>query len=654
MSKDTAMKLKKIPFISRKTPFKLALLILTFGASIILGFLSFSGMYAFLPALPLAFATFALSVAYEGEIYLQNIKGALKKLFKNNYLEHHFAKEFLLTHFPKNTKDEDCPQFFRDYKAQLKLLRSFDHKELKSASKKRKKQIEKTLSDMEKWFASHLFPAKNKADAEQSEYTKKLHQWLAKNAQQEWQERLEKRRFHFNLVKILSLAAALFMGLGSTYLIVEAFSVIPIFATIPFALWPVIILPMALVAGAAYGFLTYNAITDMINNDTIRKWYQKLRDDLSQGLTWRNALMTTTALFLVGLTITLTIFTAGTWWTVAKQARPLFAWMKKIPIGIINPIMVGIPTLFFNIQNTAESLEMIDKASRSKKSFFRTIYESITNGWAHLRQTENWLQIINPFRIFLKLTVTPLRILFFLGHLVSIALTSDRMPGVPQIISILIAIISEGFEDAHYFIGTEHKHHHKFKSLLKEHLSEEAGHSHAQDIPTRFLKAIASPIYFLATLWDYYTSKLNRIDEQQEQLLSETERKNLPPVLTFKEAWRKQNGLPKKEHVPLNSNDKLPSANWQKEHAIAQIEKFQKKHLDKAEVGQQCAEEKINTLNQLKNKIRNADHNSLQNIVQQAQNEPVYNQHRWFIQNDEKTRTQEFVENLPRRVNLST
>ena len=74
------MKLKKIPY-------HLTLLLLTSGASLILGFLSFGGMLALSPLLPLAFAAFALSVAYEGEIYLQNIKGALNKLFKYNHMK---------------------------------------------------------------------------------------------------------------------------------------------------------------------------------------------------------------------------------------------------------------------------------------------------------------------------------------------------------------------------------------------------------------------------------------------------------------------------------------------------------------------------------------------------------------------------------------
>lgn len=110
------MKTKNTPINLKKIPYNLALILLTAGASIILGFLSFSGMYALYPLLGLAFATFALSVAYEGEIYLQNIKGALTKLFKSDYLEHRMAKEYLLDHFPDNTEEEECPQFSKTIK----------------------------------------------------------------------------------------------------------------------------------------------------------------------------------------------------------------------------------------------------------------------------------------------------------------------------------------------------------------------------------------------------------------------------------------------------------------------------------------------------------------------------------------------------------
>ena len=726
----TTMKTKKQPFDLKKIPYTIALIMLTTGASLILGFLSFGGMYALIPALSLAFAAFGLSVAYEGEIYLQNIKGALGKLLKSNYLHNHLGKEFLLELFPANTDEPDCPQFFKDYEKQLKLLAEFGHKKLNKDSKKIKKQTEKTLKDMEKWFALQLFSTEEQED---SPYASELHTWLAKDfllkklakakdikkypqifveyqelvqelaalteqekteentalitqlkekLQQkekwfaaqlrlagkgkstspveqdlqawlakeknnpEWQKKFDKHQGRFTMAKVFSTFSAMFMGLGSTYLIVEAFSVIPWIAAIPFAVWPLAIVPMALVAGIAYGLLTYNTITDLITNDTLNKWYKKLRHDLSQGLTLRNVFIATMAFVLTGLAVALTICTAGTWWTVANNARPLFSWMSKMPafiMGIFNPVITGISAVFFNIQNSAESLEMLDEATHAKTNVFKNMFQSIKKGFAHLRDTENWLQMLNPFRLILKLTITPLRILLFLGHLVSIALTADRMPGVPQIVAALIAIVSEGFEDAHYFIGQaphQAKSEMTTKELLEEHLDSDSGHSHDADIPTRILKALVAPLYALAALWDYLTSKINHSDKQRK-------------VLDLKQAWNKQSGTKEATNVTLpNGAEHRPSEKWQEEHTISLLEKYEKKHLSKAVVNAPIAKAKIQGLHELRKEIRNPQGKSLAAILETAKENAVYNKHRMFAQKNQPTATQEFLEELPNRVNL--
>lgn len=635
----------------KKIPRYLALGSLTVGASLILGFLSFGGMYALYPAISLAFAAFGLSVAYEGEIYLQNIKGAFKKLFKKNYLENHLAKEYLLEHFPQDLQSEKCPQFFRDYEIQLKLLSEFSHKPLNKESKKRKKQIDKTLADMEKWFALQLFASKNKE--KQSAYTEELREWLNQHEQNEWQARLDKRLSTFKFVKGFSLLSATFMGLGSTYLIVEAFSVIPLMAAIPFTFWPIFIVPMAVVAGAAYGMLIYNTVTDLINNDTINKWKTRLLNDLSQGLTARNLFMTATAVVLVSLAVALTICTAGTWWTVATSARPLFEWMKKMPsfiMGIINPIVTGFSAIFFNVQNSAESLEMLYEATapdteagaEKKPNVFQRTYQAVAEVLTHVWDTENWLQMLNPFRLLLKLTITPLRILLFLGHLVSVALTSDRMPGVPQIVSALVAIICEGFEDAHYFIGAKKK----AKTLLEERLDSEEEH-HDSDIPTFLLTVLASPVYFLAAVWDWGTSKLNHP-------VSGDAKTPQPRILTFMQAGYKQLGIEEEEvNVALAKDAQRPSKEWQIEHTVSLIEKYERKHLNEVWCGDEIAEQKTAELEKLKEAVRQPNGSSLSSILTTAKKNPVYGQHRLFpaLQEGTSTATQEFVNELPVRVN---
>jgi hypothetical protein len=651
------MQLKKI---LKKIPYYLSLTLLTSGASLILGFLSFGGTFALWPILPLAFAAFALSVSYEGEIYLQNIKSALNKLFKYNFLQRGLAKDYLLENFP-NTAAEDCPQFFKDYETQLHLISQFGHKRLDKESAAQKKGIEKTLRDMEKWFAAQLF----RAGEGDTEYERDLQQWLAQHDQATCQAQFANLHAKFQKVKIFSTLAGLFMGTGTTYLLVEAFSAMPAMAAIPFASWPLMIVPMAAIAGAAYALLTYNAVTDMIRNNTLSKWYAKIRDDLRGGWTLRNVGMAITAVILLALAVALTICTAGTWWTVVKETRPLFTWMVKLPrfvLGVIHPLITGISSLVFNLQNTSESLKLIDSATRSKVSLWTRMVKSVQEGATWLQKNENWFQIINPFRLILKVTITPLRILLFLGHLLSIGVTTDRVPGVSQIFSALLGIISEGFEDAHYFVGHDHSddgdcdqehthahthdHNHQHEpgekaartlALLEKRLGEDHGHHHNVDIPTWFIKLIFSPVYFLAASWDYMASQLNTTKS----------------ALSFSRAWEKQTGVQEEHHKTVDQQTAQPSSAWKIQQAIFRIERHKEKQLDGVWVGQEVASLKKAQLTSLQHDLAHLDLNDREALPTRLSTEStkkIYNQHRWFAQQG-PTATENFLQELPERIN---
>jgi hypothetical protein len=714
---------------AKKIPYYLLLLLLTVGASLIIGFLSFGGMFALWPILPLAFGAFALSVAYEGEIYLQNIKGALNKLFfKRNYLEHQLAREYLLTNFP-NTELEDCPQFFKDYKVQLELLHKFGHHALDKASQARKQKVQKTLADMEKWFALQLYSTKGytleltfqtapidnqiepgklylyvtddslhyalrnesgaiiraglppefsrhnaaivnalKQDETLSEeqvsaiftatakkgfvqgepltnYQKQLRTWLSQNKQGEKIELLKKRTTLFKKVAGFSIASGLFMGLGTSYLLVGEFAAIPVLAAIPFTLLPLIILPMAVIAGAAYALLTYNAATDMISNDTLRKWYYKMRNDLREKITFRKILIATSAVFLLVLAVALTLCTAGTWWTIAKNARPLFGWMGKIPgfvMGVINPLVTGASALIFNVQNTSETFEVIDGLLNTKGNLFQRLIENTRKTYEQLRERENLWQIFNPFRILLKLTITPLRILLFLGHLVSIGVTADRVPGIPEIISALLGIISEGFEDLHYFFEHHHHHGHEFGDLLKEHLEPGHSHSHSADIPTRLLKAIFSPLYLAAATWAWWASKRN-VSQNAESASREE--------LSFKNAWLQQTGQERGRAKNPSLTSEV-SRDWKIQHGIYLIERYKQKHLNNVIIKSEMAIKKANRLTSLQDNLRgNQGAVTIGDQLEAAKEEPYYNEHRLFSVGT--TRTKEFLDNLTDRIDAS-
>lgn len=645
-------KLKNIK--SRKIPYYLLLGILTIGASLIVGFLSFGGLYAIWPILPLAGLAMFLSVAYEGEIYSQNIKGALNKLFlKSNYLQKELANEFLVDIFP-TSEDSSRPQFFKDYEAQLKFLHQFGDKKLDKESRARKKAADKKLKAMEKWFAEQLVHMTTPTEEEKTDYQLELHEWLRNNKSTEleaWQAKLNKREKIFSILKVFSIVSAFAMGLGTTYLLAGEFAAITFLASIPLAGLPAIIIPAAVIAGVAYGLLTYNAATDMVQNETIQKWWRNTKNSYHHDPLRKFLPQALIAVFLVSLAVVLTVCTAGTWWTIAKNARPIYEAMRRMPgfiMGVIVPVITGLSSLIFITQNTFETLEMLkgepDTEKKSQKSYFQRVYNFFEKEIKQLKSRENNWQIANPFRIFLKLTFTPLRLLAFAGHLISIGLTSDRVPGVPEIISALLGIISEGFEDAHYFLPHNHSHvdGQDVRKLLAARFDSSHGHNHNADIPTRLLKALFWPVQWAAIKWDVHFSQRNGGPERDHER----------PELSEKEAVYKHTDK-KRKHSRNPERETPISEAWEFEQNIAKIERFKQKQPSNPWVDSKLAKEKTEGLSQLQNDLRQISKQTKINpstamskmserIATERQKE-IYNRHRLW-NNGEKTATQALLD----------
>jgi len=507
----------------KKLSYYLLLTLLTLGASLIIGLLSFGGLYVLWPSIIFSSFAFVLSVAYEGEIYLQNIKGALNKLFNPNYLKLEIARSFLKDYFPHHLPKSQWPQFFKDYVATLEQL-PCDHQTLDKQKRVEKREIEKKLKSMEVLFAQHLgFRERHLPHLSKDEQA--LHAYLMHYAPpsntniasfeslpEKYHALLKKQRLLFNAAQLFSALTAIFMSVGTTFLLLETFTVIPFLAAIPLGVVPFLILPMAIISGVAYGLLTYNTVTNIIKNDRVRNRFNKLFHDVKKnGLTWRNTLMITATLSLGALAVILTLCTAGTWWTIVKQTPPLFKWMRKIPsfiVNIVTPLVTSIAALAFNLENSCESLDMIDEAMKERLDL-REKWADFKNKLHLLRQKENIGQLLNPFRIIIICTILPLELTFFLGHLISIGVTADRVPKLTKMFSACLGFISEFFEDLHYFVKHTH-HQHDLRSLLDKRLSDEHGHDHDNNLPKRILNFIALPLYALSGLWDHVFSQFNQ------------------------------------------------------------------------------------------------------------------------------------------------
>lgn len=503
----------------KRFAYQLLLLSLTLGASLIIGLLSFGGLYALWPNLVVASLAFVLSVAYEGEIYLQNLKGALKSLLNPNALKFELSKIILRDYFPHHVLKAERPAFFLEYEDALHHLHAFEHQTLTPAKKAKKQNIERKLKELEKQFLKCLMLPENallsKEEHELVLFLKNYPLSKPSNGQAflslpEYFQQQLKRRLPFEpVIRAFSLLTACLMGIGTTYLLLEAFAMLPLLATFTFAP-ALLIVPMAMISGVAYGLLTYNTLKNILIHDRIRTRIQKLQDDYKKhGLTWHNAMMLSTGMVLGSLAVMLTICTAGTWWTIIQNTPPLFRSMKGIAtviLGTLIPLVTSFAALAFNLENSTESLEMIDEALEDRKNWKRD-WEDFKYKLQKQWDREHPIQRFNPFRLILLTTLAPLRFILFLGHLISIGVTSDRVPGLSQLFSAFLGVVSELFEDGHYFI--KHKRHeHNTAALVKERL-DGADHHHEDDLPSRLLNLAFAPIRFLSVLWDYIGSQFN-------------------------------------------------------------------------------------------------------------------------------------------------
>lgn len=471
----------------------------TIGASTTLGFLSFSGMYAIAPILALGIAAFGLSILYEGEIYHANIKKALKKLWQPSYFKQQTANE-ILNQIVAEPLSCDAPQFLKDYQTLYQYCQKNPHHQ--SALKQ--------LKAMRRYFMLRLF---NK-QAGQSDYSESLQRFIKSQLNlSKIKISQQKKQTQRRLGLIFSILSGSLFGFGTLYLLADGIAALS-FLSISATLLPYIIVSLSTLSAFAYCFLIYNTLSDIIQNDSLRLWFKEIKHDLTSKAGIGAKIRATTAIILIMLGVALTIFTAGTWWTVANKVPNTLPFLKRLPTviaGVLVPVFTGLASLFFNLENTKDSMEMInhlmeaDKPSSqqisanfaqklrnfcyySSKFLFITPIQILATKIQKAWQKESLLEFINPFRLLINIIQAPLKVFAFLGHIISIGVTTDQIPGVPTLISAGLSAVSEGFEDMHYFV---------------EHDNHELDHDHSHNFPSLVIKTLLSPLHFLNTLWQY-------------------------------------------------------------------------------------------------------------------------------------------------------
>lgn len=366
----------------------------------------------------------------------------------------------------------------------------------------------------------------------------------------EWKEKLASHISYSRLALMVSAFSGFIMGIGTTYLIMEAIMSVPLLAAIPIALFPPIIGPLALLAGIAYGLLIYNSLTDMLLDNPITKFVNRMRSLSWQDLTLKRKIILGLTAVLFTVTLFLTVCTAGTWLTVFHKTKPLFKWLNIIPNILLNltiPILIGISMLPFSIQSiagTLESLETNPNFDSAMAAFNPRNWRAPTHmprtfseAWTGLSNSlwQKWIpwflgvtpdefaqetlrQKLNPYRILYRLLFEPLRYFIFVGHLISAGATSDQIEGVPLVYSFWLNFGFECAEDWDWIWGRAHVDSVDTLDLLKERAQKADDHNHDNNFPMRLLKFIFDPIIWRAAKWHNPDDTRENIQKRYERL----------------------------------------------------------------------------------------------------------------------------------------
>lgn len=254
---------------------------------------------------------------------------------------------------------------------------------------------------------------------------------------------------------------------------------------------------IAILSSIGYTLMMYKSVADMVQNDTLHHWYEEIgkffhKDSTENYLTYlaRTSLATLGVLTVSALATFATIATAGTWWYAAKNGALLISGISEAAASIIRTITViamWIPNFIFNVAQALESVRQV-----ANSSIDDALYK-LDKHYLQPLENKNLAQWVNPFYWIGKTADILINGVVFIGHLISVGLTSDGLRGIPPLITTAAGTIIEFLTDWHFIFGSEdnHKHHHHHHH-----------HQHSS-IPQLFAAVVLSPITFLAKLWEW-------------------------------------------------------------------------------------------------------------------------------------------------------
>lgn len=569
------------------------IIVLTIGVIAAFGILSASGMLLVSPSIALAVGAFIFGGVVEGEVFKQEIQAGLEDLKLLTQKGHQFLVIQALEKELKNKSalEIQASDFLTQYKFLQNYLQLLRGKKLTSAQKKQRKEAKKRLKLMQQRLMECL------AGNDQSDIipTTILQSIKAQQNSFKW------KMIIFRLSLPLSIACGLGFGFAVSSSLSAAFTLIGIGTSLSFLVWP-----LAVIAAIGYTLLIFHTVKDLVLSDAFAKWIQRIKRWFTpeQGKMTPKFLIKSIATALViaaitALCVVATLATAGTWWIAVKNGAKLIPFLKCAAqaITVILTPLLAMGNFIFSIFNSFESWHVVLKAIKSA-----SIIIKLKEQWHLLREQENWLQIINPFRLISRSIQKTADLILLLGHVTATGAARDQFLNISPTLLAAAAAGSELTQDVTFFFEENKK-----------------------TMTQRCVMILISPLLLLSACWQAAASYLNAPDKRVSWRMA------LQHAFEY---------TPKVNYNGPDLNDM--KAEW-RTFAIQQSFHHEIMRLNNAFAKQITAGHKIKALvavqNELIQKNRAADLDIQDNLS-------ILKQPRFFGSQPRKTRSSEFAERM--------
>ncbi len=487
------------------------------GAIALIGILSFSGMLYLTNAIAAALVSAAFAMIIEGEIYKQNILGGVDiALHFGKFIEIDSYKNLLKKCAQKQHLTQNCPTMAEYHKLQKRLSKLQSHWVLSKEQREKLAQTQNRLAEIESGFYRFLnnqLDMSNQADIEFNEDFNTVFPQKSP-VLQSLQTKIKRKRILLWIsmpVTVLGGAMAMFVTASELTAALAVFGISATTTVMCAVVWP-----LAVVAAIGYMLMIYKTFVDIIHHKTIQKHWQSFKNSYNEGNTMTKVLYTTGMVLLIGLAITATIATAGTWWSAAQTGIALIPFISTTSSAVKNVIttvgigLLGISHLIFDYANSLESMETITaspslsavpidqrahvKAKSPTHRYVNILYHKLNKSFSNWCAKPLYVRC-NPFIWINNIIELPFRLLLILGHLISIGVTGDRLGNINPAITATIGAAQEGVTDFHYVFGHDDDH------CEGDHHHAHPNHQHS-DIAGICLNIILAPTKLLAAAWN--------------------------------------------------------------------------------------------------------------------------------------------------------